>query len=279
MRFHYVGPDAMTGLGMRFLAGRDIGSRDRADSEGVIVLSESAADALWPGENPIGRVVRRWTRPEWLTVIGLVEDARQGGRQGAEAAFHRDVYFAFWQEPQYNLVMLSRIDGDAEAALEGIRAAARRAAPTMPVFDVQTLRSRMAAQDAIPAFTATLATAFAAAAVLLAVLGLYGVVAYGVAQRTREIGLRIALGARPGWVLRDVARQALALTGAGLAVGLFAGVVTTRWIAALLYEVSPTDVGTFAAASLLLVAVSAAAAILPARRAARVDPMVAFRLE
>ena len=241
------------------------------------MLSESLADLMWPGDNPIGKILRRWNRDQWLTVVGVVQDAKQGGRQGFDTDVNRDVYFSFMQEPQRELVLLAKAVGDVEAIGNELRKTVQGIAPDFPVFDLETLDSRMATQEAMPRFTAGLSVAYGVAALLLATIGLYGVLAYGVAERTREIGMRMALGARPTAVVAQVLKGGLALTSVGLVVGLAVSLVLTRFIGSLLYETSPTDPITIAGISLLLLVVAAVACAIPARRAARLDPMAALR--
>ncbi len=277
VRYHYVGPGALEGLGLRFLAGRGISDQDREGNAGAVVLSESLAEVMWPGQNPIGKILRRWNRDQWLTVVGLVQDAKLGGRQGFDTAVNRDVYFSFMQEPQRELVLLSKLDSDAPAVVDDVRQTVQGISPDFPVFDLETLESRMATQEAIPRFTTVLSVAYGLVALLLATIGLYGVLAYSVAERTREIGLRMALGARSTAVLGQVLKSGLVLTSVGLVVGLASSLALTRLIGSLLYETSPTDPVTVAGISLLLLAVAAVACAIPARRAARLDPMAALR--
>jgi len=280
VRFHYVGPGALEGIGLRFIVGRGISKQDTADGAGAIVLSESAARALWPeGDDPLGKVVRRWNRERWLTVVGITEDAKLSGRRGLGTDENLDVYFSFQQEPQNNIVVLARAGGNPGEVVNDLRDAVRAVLPELPTFDAGTLSEHMAEQEAIPRFTAMLATSFAATALFLATIGLYGLLAYTVCLRTREIGLRVALGAQPGRILRDVVRQGLRLAVIGVALGVTGALLVTRWLEALLFEVSPGDPGSFTAAALLLLAVAAAASLIPARRALRVQPQHALRCD
>lgn len=277
VRFHYVGPGALEGIGLRFIAGRGIAAQDTLDGEGAVVLSESAARALWPGEDALGKTVRRWSRDRWLTVVGITEDAKLSGRRGPGTTDNLDVYFSFQQEPQPNLVVLASVAGDPATAIEEARGVVRDVLPSVPAFDVATMRERLAEQEAIPRFTAWLAGSFATTALFLAAIGLYGVLAYGVCLRSREIGLRLALGAQPDRIVRDVVGQGLRLAALGLAVGLAGAFVLTRWLDSLLFETSPVELSTFGATALVLLAVAAAASLVPARRAVRVAPDEALR--
>lgn len=278
VRFHYVGPGALEGIGLRFVAGRGIAEEDRADGQGAIVLSESAARALWPdGDEAIGQQVRRWNRDRWLKVVGITEDAKQSGRQGPGTDDNLDVYFSFMQEPQSQIVLLARSNGDVDQALSSARDTVKAVAPALPAFDLDTLATRMAEQEAIPRFTATLTVFFALTALFLASIGLYGLLAYTVSLRTREIGLRVALGAQPTRVLRQVVSSGLRLVVVGLAVGLGLALVLNRWLDSLLFEVSPSDPLTFVSVATLLLMVATSASLLPATSALRIDPHEALR--
>lgn len=277
VRFHYVGGGAFRELGLRLVAGRGIEDQDRSDARPVIVLSESAAENLWPGQDPIGRQIRRWNRDAWATVVGVVADAKQGGRQGPEAEFTRDVYFSFQQEPQRIIALMVRTTGDPAALVPTLRAGVQSAIPDLPVYDVQPLAVRLGEEERTPAFTATLAVWYSVLAMALAVIGLYGVLAYSVSRRTREIGLRVALGAEPASIRRDVVREGLAMGVVGSVLGVALTLGVGRWLGSILYGVEPTDpVSLWLAPVALLIAVTVACT-LPARKAARVDPTVALR--
>lgn len=277
VRFHYVTPGALEGLGLRFVAGRGISERDQEGDAGAIVVSESVAETLWPGQDPIGRILRRWNRDQWLTVVGVVAAAKMGGREGNEASISRDVYFSFMQEPQSEMVLLARASVDAAAVAGEVRQAVQDVAADFPVFDLETMTSRMATQEAVRRFTAVLSVTYGTVALLLATIGLYGVLAYSVRTRTREIGLRMALGAGPATTLRQVLGGGLMLTLIGLVIGLASSFALTRFLGALLYDTSPTDLATYAGVSWLLLMSATGACFVPARRAGRLDPIVALR--
>jgi putative ABC transport system permease protein len=172
-----------------------------------------------------------------------------------------------------------RTTGDPAMLAAAAREQAQALDPNVPIFGVLTMGQRLAASVATQRFYMILLAAFAAAAVTLAAVGIYGVLAFGVAQRTREIGIRVALGARPGDVARLVARAGIGLAATGVLIGLAGAIALTRVLGGILYQVEPTDPATLGVVSLLLLAVGAAAAVLPARRATRVDPMTALRSE
>ncbi len=217
VRFHYVGPGAISALGLRFESGRDFDNSDGLARQ-VVIVSASLADALWPGEDAVGKILRRWNRETWTEVVGVVEDAFLQGRQGPGGEIHRDVYFPLAMEPQADIALLVRGGGDTVAT--GVRDVFARLAPDVPVHDVQTMRERVGAEEATPKVTAALAASTAVLALALAAVGLYSVVAYGVAGQRREIGLRMALGAWPTAVLRRVLAQGLVLAVLGIGLGM-----------------------------------------------------------
>ena len=150
VRYHYVGPGALERLGLRFLAGRGIGPQDRAGARHVVVLSDSLADALWPQEDPLGKVLKRWNRDPWATVVGIVEDANHSGVQGTAADFTRDIYFSFMQEPQRDWVLLARARNDAASVTGVVRAAVGNVLPGLPLFDERTMNDRFAELSGVP---------------------------------------------------------------------------------------------------------------------------------
>ncbi len=276
-RFHYVGPGALGKLGLRLSSGRDFEPIDGPEGELVVVVSESLARSLWPGEEPLDKIMRRWNRERWARVVGVVEDAYLTGRRGSDALTSRDVYFAYAQEPQADLAVLVRTDGTTTGSM--LREVVQQRGPDLPVFDVQTTRQRLAFEEATPKVTAALAGSTAVLALLLAAIGLYSVIAHGVSRKRREIGLRMALGAWPTAVLRGVVAQGLGLAFRGVVAGLVIAYALTRLLSSLLYEVSPTDPTTFAIVPAIVLAVVAFACLVPARRATRIHPMSALRGE
>ena len=277
VRFHHVSGGAFQDLRLRLVGGRGIQDRDRADSRAVVVLSESAAEYLWPGQDVVGKMLRRWNRDEWATVVGVAADAKQGGRQGPDGAFARDVYFSFAQEPMRSITLVVRSARDPAALTAGLRDRVQRALPQLPVFDIQPLAVRLGQEERTPRFTALLAVWYAAIAMTLAGVGLYGVLAYAVSKRTREIGLRLALGALPASIRAEVVREGALLAAKGVVLGLLLTLGLVRLLDSILYGISPTDPVALGLAPLFLVLVVVAACALPARRATRVEPMVALR--
>jgi putative ABC transport system permease protein len=229
----------------------------------------------------VGKRIKRGkldsTRP-WMTIIGVVRHVQS---QRLDTASGEQLYFPFYQDPSpYNMSLVVRTGlADALSLNSAVRAAIQSVDRNQPVYDVFTLRQVVGNSLAERRFSMLLMGIFAAVALTLAAVGIYGVMSYAVAQRTHEIGIRVALGARAGHVLRLVVGQGLALTLSGVGIGLLAALALTRSLASLLFGISATDPLTFALVALLLTAVALLACYVPARRATRVDPMVALRHE
>jgi predicted permease len=267
-------------MGIPLLAGRDFTARDTAGAPKVAIVSERIVRAYFDG-NPgdaLGRRVRLGGRGEWLTVVGVVADIRQ---MGLDRNVQPMIYAPFQQEHGGFVRFVSfvaRTPTPASVA-DGIRAEIRRAAPDLPIETTRTMDEAVAASVAPPRFRMWLLVLFAATATLIATCGIYGLMAYAVTQRRREIGVRMALGAGRRDVLRLVLGRALRIVGAGVIVGLAGAAGVTRVLQRFLFGVTPTDPIAFTLVTLLLVAVGLLAAWLPARRATRIDPTTALRAE
>jgi putative ABC transport system permease protein len=274
-----VTPDYFRVLGIPLRRGRLITDEDRPGSLPVIVLGESTARALWPGQDPIGQRVRigSATSGPWRTVVGVAGDVRHADLAATPTL---QMYLPQAQVTDSFLVLAVRsATADAGALPSQVRGVIRSLDPAVPIYDVATMAALVGRAVAERRFVMQLLGAFAALALLLAGVGLYGVVSYAVAQRTRELGLRVALGARPADILRLVLGSGAGTIAAGLAAGLTGAFVTSRFLEAQLFEVRAGDPWTLGAAMLALAAVAAVAHILPARRALRVDPVIALRQE
>jgi putative ABC transport system permease protein len=212
----------------------------------------------------------------WVTVVGVVAHLR---RQGPQDAGEQQIYESFLQDPYWTMTVALRTDGDPLALAAPARAAVRDLDPDQPIASVRRMDDLLAAATARYRFNLLLLSLFAASALLLAAVGLYGVISQLVAQRTREIGIRLALGAEPRRVLRLVLGEGLRLAAAGLAVGVAAALLASRVMATLLFEVRATDALVYASVPLLLAAVALLATYIPARRATRVDPTISMRYE
>jgi putative ABC transport system permease protein len=262
-------------MGIPLLAGRLLTDQDRAGAPDVALVNQAMAREHWPGEDPVGRRFRPvWWRDRWITVVGVVGDVRQEGLAGpVEPEIHRP----FAQEPSAAMVVVARSDRDPGTVWTALQSAVAAVDPQVPLSEHRTLDQVRAASMAEPRLTALLVGLFAAVSLVLGAVGIYGLVSYSVTRRIREMGVRMALGATGGELVRRVVRQGAVLAAAGVALGMAAAFAATRALHSLLYGVSPTDALTFVSVPLLLLAVAVLASYLPARRAARVDPMAALR--
>jgi putative ABC transport system permease protein len=271
-----------TTMGIPLLAGREFTARDTADAPKVAIVSERIVREYFPGgpTEALGRRVRLDDRGEWLTVVGVVADIRQ---RGLDQDVKPMIYAPFQQEraAPFLLRFVSFVARTSTPAsvVEGIRAEIRRAAPDLPIASTLTMDEAVAASVAAPRFRMWLLVLFATTATLIATCGIYGLMAYAVTQRRREIGVRMALGAKRRDVLRLVLTRALRIVVAGLIIGLAGSAGVTRVLQTFLFGVTPTDPIVFTIVTLLLMAVGLMAAWLPARRAARIDPWAALRAE
>jgi predicted permease len=279
MEFHFnvVGPGYLEMMRIPLVAGRSITAEDRAGAPAVVVVNESFARRFWPGRNPLGQAISV-SGPEgpWLEVVGVARDTKFVSLTDASRPF---VYFPALQEPDWGVTLHVTGVGDVRRLAPAIRRAVQEAAPRWQVETLRTMDEQLGAALVPQRIAGAAMGLFGGVALLLASIGLYGVVAYAVAQRTREIGLRIALGATPSDVLRLMLRQGLVLTSIGVVVGLAAALAVTRLLSAFLLGTSVTDPAAFAVAALLLGAIAVTATYIPARRATRVDPMMALRYE
>jgi putative ABC transport system permease protein len=259
--------------------GRDFNARDDAKAARVVIVNETLARRTWPGEEPLGKRIRLSADGPWHAVIGVVRDVEQRDWGGARDA---EFYFPQWQNPsdiQRYLTIVARTAGDAASAAAAAQRAIASLDRDLPLEDVLTMQQVVERALWQPRFSTTLLAAFAGLALALAAVGIYGVMSYDVGRRTPEIGIRMALGARPVDVLGSVAAQGAKLTAAGTAVGVGGALLLTRYLRTLLYGVSPNDPVVLAGAAALLGAVAMLAVWLPARRATRVDPLTALRSE
>ena len=269
-------------LGIPLLQGRALTRDDRAETPAVGVINESMARQYFREGNPIGARIR-WARNEgvdWITIVGVVGNVRHFGLANSEEPAIYTPFAQSGQDWKRWSEFVVRMPGKATPALVSqLKRMVWKVDPSLPVTQVRSMSEVMSVSVAEQRFNTLLLAIFAGVALLLASVGLYGVLAFTVAQRTREIGIRMALGAQAGDILRLVLRQGLTLSLLGVAAGICVSLAGTRVLAGLLYGVAPTDPATFAALALVLVAVALAACFVPARRAMKVDPMVALRYE
>jgi predicted permease len=278
LRNNIVGPDFFAAMGIPLVQGRSIGPQDTDKSQKVAVISESMAKKFFPDGNPVGRRfgLGPLTSPEEIEVIGVVKDAKYGT---LKEEFRPMAFYPYTQMQDVLGNLVVRFSGPESAVVPQVRQTIKQINRNLPVDEVVSLSDHIGRSLVQQKLVARLAAFFGLLALLLACVGLYGVMSYGVARRTNEIGIRMALGARGGNVLWLVLREALVLVVIGLVVGLLASLALTKTAATLLYELKPNDPLTIALATLLLAGVALLAGYLPARRAARVDPMVALRDE
>ena len=280
--YRVVSPDYFRAMGIPLQRGRFFDAHDSADSQPVILISRQLAERYWPNEDPIGKRLKIGPLDSpnaWLTVVGVVGNVRQAGLYGDP---RMDLYVPYAQERRVFIAprdLVLRTKGDATSVAGAVRQAVWSVDKDQPISHVRTMDQVFGAAISQERFQALLLGLFAALALVLACIGLYGVISYAVAQRTHEIGVRMALGARPRDVLRLVLRQGMSLTVVGLVLGIAIGSVATRVLSDLLYGVTARDPLTFVGVPILLLVVAFLACYIPARRATRIDPLVALRYE
>ncbi|MBV9033815.1 MAG: FtsX-like permease family protein, partial [Acidobacteriaceae bacterium] len=285
-RFRFIAPGYFQTMGRRFVAGRDLTWADIDGFRPAVLISENLARAYWrTPAAALGKRVREGMNDDWREIIGVVSDEYDEGVQTNPPTV---VYWPllmknFWGEKAFlsravTFVVRSPRTGSS-AFLNEIQQAVWSVNPNVPLAEVRTLEEIYSKSMARTSFTLVMLAIAGGMALLLGVVGLYGVMAYSVSQRRREMGIRIALGAQREQVLNMVVRGGFQLAAVGVGIGIVAALGSTRYLASLLYGVKPTDPLTFAAVSLLLIAVALLASYLPARQAAKIDPMVALRHE
>jgi putative ABC transport system permease protein len=275
-----VSTDYFPVMGVRVLQGRVFEERDRADSPRVCIVDERFARTHWPGESPLGKRVKFGGLADadepWMEVVGEVAHVKN---YGVDEESRAELYLPFLQSSASGFTLLVRTSGPAGGVASAMRQALRAADRDLPIDAVRPLDDIVAESSAERRLAAQLIAVFAAVALSLAAVGIYGVMSYAVSQRTQEIGIRMALGAEREHVLRMVLRSGTVLAALGIGIGLVVAFALARAIAALLFETSTADPPTFSIVPLVLLAVALVASYLPARRAARVDPMTALRYE
>lgn len=276
--FRPVSANYFRTLGVPLLRGRELTDRDLQGAPPVAIINETMAKQHWPGEDPIGRRFRTSPQMPWRTIVGVVSDVRY---QGLDEPAIPEMYFAYGQAlwPQHTMTVLVRTAANPTDLVATIRREVTSLDANLPIYDVRTMDQWIAKSLAAPRFNLVLLGAFAGLALVLASVGIYGVVSHSVTQRTRELGLRMAVGADQRDVVAMVLRESLAVVAAGIGVGLAAALVGARAVAGLLFGIGPMDPATWGAVTSLLVGVAFLASYVPARRATRIDPMIALRSE
>jgi predicted permease len=274
IRISRVGPDYLRTLRNPVLAGRDIAAQDLDDSQPVAIVNRAFAERYWKGADPIGRRVE--VRSRWRTVVGVAETARYRRLDEPPEPF---VFVPLLQDYDSDVVLLVRSSVERAALMPIVEQAVHELDPELPVFDVSTMDSQVRVSSTFQRIAGSSIGSFGLISLLLASVGLYAVVAYTTRQRTHEIGIRMALGARRERIFTQVVSQGLRMTGIGLLIGLTLSAVLTRFLRGQLLGVTPVDLPTYAAVALLLVVIAALACLLPAVHAAQVEPVVALHHE
>jgi len=276
--YSIAAPGAFATLGIPLVEGRDFDDRDTFDAPFTAIVNQKLATETFPGQDPIGHLIN-WgmDSPEPMKIVGVVGNVRQAG---PAASPESEIFAPYLQHPgpSTGLNILARTALEPDALFQTLRQKAQALSPNVPV-KFTALQASVSENVAAPRFRTLLLGGFAALAVILAMAGIYGVMSYVAGQRSNEIGLRMALGASRSDVLWLILRQALALAGAGIVLGLLCAAAVTQLLQSMLFEVNPTDPLTYIAVIAALAAVVLGASYIPARRAMRVDPMVALRYE
>lgn len=277
---HAISPNYLNLMGIALVKGRSFTQQDTETSDKVVIVDENLAQRYWPGDNPINKRIRRgaWqSSTPWLTVVGVVKSVRQ---YGLDKDPKPEIYLPYQQNPRATMSVLLKSDISLpEHFATAIRQAVQTVDKNQPIYSVRTMRQIISDSTAPKRFSLVTFGVFALIALILASVGMYGVVSYYAAQRTQEMGLRMALGARPADILKLVVGHGLRLALAGIAVGVIASIAATRVLSSLLYGVRATDPAVFLGVTALLIGVALLASYVPARRASRTDPLLVIRYE
>jgi predicted permease len=289
LNYRVVSPGYFDAMGIPILKGRDFSDDDSVQSDAVAVVNQMLAARLWPNDDPLGKRIRQYRtgrEDAWFRVVGVVGNVRH---YWLGDVTQPEIYFSYTQTPLLKsttierhrrfMQIVVRTSSDPLSIVAGVRREVAGIDSELPLYNIKTMEERLGFSLVGPRFNTTLMGIFAVVALILAAVGLYGVMSYAVVQRTHEIGIRMALGASQRDVLTFILRQGMTLVGVGVGAGLVAASLLTYMISTLLYEVSPTDPATFTGVSLLLIVVAFFACYIPARRATRVEPLVALRYE
>ncbi len=271
----YASPQYFQALHIPLLAGRYFNENDRANSQAVAIIDVSLARRYWPNQNPLGHRLRRSDNQPWATVIGIVGHVRQSSL--AADSGHGAYYFCLYQQPQQEFFLIAQGITPTAQLSEAIRHAVHKADPAQAVFDFKTMEERIALALGPQEFASKLLIVFAAVALCLAIIGLYGVISYNVTSRKREIGIRAALGAERTQILALILSQAMRLVLFGFFAGFIAAALFGRIVSTQLFQVDPFDPMTFAITACVITIAAFAATLVPAWRATRIDPAIALR--
>jgi putative ABC transport system permease protein len=261
------------------LRGREFQAGDTADSTPVVIINDTMARQFWPGEDPVGRRITYGQadgNSTWLTIVGVVGDTR---RVGYEAPIRPETYLPLTQSPSRSMMLVVRAAGDPAGLVTSVRGAVRALDPNQPIYGVATTEELVRELTAERRLNTLLFALFAVVAAVLAAAGIYGVIAYSVEQRTRELGVRLALGALPREIFGLVVREGMAMAAVGIVGGVLAAIGATQVMRTLLYDTSATDPWTYGVMAVGALVIALCACLIPARRAMRVDPLVALRAD
>ena len=275
--YRVISPDYFRSMGIRLVKGRDIDDHDNNPSSGVVIINETMARLFWPNETALGQRVRlEGDENPWMEVVGIVADVKHFG---LESQTKPEIYVPYFIDPWPFMTIVVRSSSDLASLSAAIRDQVWSVDKDIPIPNIRTMDQLLSTSVARPRFNMLLLGVFAVIALVLSAVGVYGVMSYSVVQRTHEIGIRMALGAAKPDVLKLVVVQGLKLLLIGIGLGLLAALALTRVLTSMLFGVEPTDPATFAMISVLLACVALTACIVPARRATKVDPIVALRYE
>jgi predicted permease len=276
MRLNYetVGPQYFQTMRIPMVHGRDFDERDRENAHRVVIINETMARRYWPNGGALGQRLKLTS--DWLEIVGIAKDVKNRSLSESPRPL---LYLPLLQDYRSDMILVARTSMNPEQAFHAVQTVVSSLDTGMPTFDVKTFEQHIGVSFFLQRMAATLLSIFGLLALSLAALGLYGVMAYSVSQRTRELGIRISIGAKQRDVLKLVLGQTLVLAAIGIAGGLVTAIAVTRFAANLLYGVSPADPATFALIAVVLLFVSLVAGYFPARRATRIDPMIALRSE
>src|SRR6266852_5486566 len=276
MRLNYetVGPQYFQTMRIPLVHGRDFDERDGERAQRVVVINETMARRYWPKGGALGQRLK--LTGDWLEIVGIAKDVKNRSLSEAPQPF---LYLPLLQDYRSNMILVARTTIDPEKMFQPVRAEVAALDPKIPIFGVKTFEEHIGISFFLQRMAATLLSIFGLLALSLAAIGLYGVMAYSVSQRTRELGIRVSVGAERRDIFKLILGQGLAISVVGLLAGLVAALAVTRLTARLLYGISATDPVTFIVIALLLLCVTLLACYFPARRATKVDPMIALRVE
>jgi len=271
-----ITPDYLRAMDIPLLHGRFFSEADNAGAPLVVILDEQVAKRAWPAENPIGKRVRSGPSSPWAEVVGVVGHIRH---ENLETDERLQIYWSYQQRARDRMSLVVRTSADPHALVPLVLNTIRSIDPDQPAFAIKTMSEVIDQSLSLRWFNALVVSLFAMSSLLLAMIGIYGVIAWNVRQQTREIGVRVALGANRNSLLMMVIGKGLKMTAAGIGLGLLASFVLSRFLRSLLFGIGQTDPLTFVVVPLLLLLASVLACVIPARRAIKVDPIIALRYE